>query len=521
MQASLLAERPPARARTYLAPVPALLGHALARAALDLIEAPNSAPIAGNLLIQNLVTLETTRHAVLRMPHCLVCGGAFTVLPGGAPPEGSGVNVDDARSPADLRRILAGIVDERTGIIGRLIVRPAESIVDPEMPVTATAVLARYPERMNCCHSADPDLGAGKGTTTLAAMISAVGEGVERYAAERFDPASLVHAKVSDIEGDHIPPADLANYAESQYGDCNFPYTRLDPETSIAWTRGMWLDTRSPVLVPALPVYMHYPATPAEYFCEVTSSGLAAGPTLEDAMLGAALELLERDAFMISWMTRRPGRLVRPDSSIDASAREVARQLEEKGVRVALYLLDVGLGIPTAVCVGYGDGVRWPGATVSLSAHLRPRVAIAKALLEQGHVGPYLRRLVFDEKRPIPKRPEDVHTIEDHAFYYAPKRRAKALAFLGRGGEVAAADLPEPEEVSTRALVRRVQAAGLRIAVVDVTSPDLAPTPFRVARALGPGFQQIHFGHTRARLGNPRLLALASNGINPDPHPLA
>jgi ribosomal protein S12 methylthiotransferase accessory factor len=42
-----------------------------------------------------------------------------------------------------------------------------------------------------------------------------------------------------------------------------------------------------------------------------------------------------------------------------------------------------------------------------------------------------------------------------------------------------------------------------------------------VARALGAGFQQIHFGHRLARLGNPRLLAMTTRGINPDPHPMA
>ena len=82
-------------------------------------------------------------------------------------------------------------------------------------------------------------------------------------------------------------------------------------------------------------------------------------------------------------------------------------------------------------------------------------------------------------------------------------------------------DLDEPDEFSLAALTRTITAAGLRVAVVDVTAPDLAATPFRVARAVGPEFQQIHFGHRVARLGNPRLLAMAARGINPDPHPMA
>ena len=120
----------------------------------------------------------------------------------------------------------------------------------------------------------------------------------------------------------------------------------------------------------------------------------------------------------------------------------------------------------------------------------------------------------------IPERPEDVRTLVDHALYYIPPSRAGAFAFLAEGGEVNAGELEEPPAISPGVLVSRLRAAGLRVAVADLTSPDLAATPFRVARALGPDFQQIHFGHELGRLGNPRLLTMASRGINPDPHPL-
>src|SRR5262249_51184241 len=152
--------------------------------------------------------------------------------------------------------------------------------------------------------------------------------------------------------------------------------------------------------------------------------------------------------------------------------------------------------------VVFGDGARWPGASVSLAAHLSPRVAILKALMEQGQAGPYYRRLLEQGDKPIPARPEDVHTLEDHALYYFPTSRAVAFTFLTGGGESAAAEPREPEEISLAAAVRRISAAGLRMAAVDVTSPDLLSTPFRVVRALGPDFQQIHFGHRVTRLNN-------------------
>lgn len=111
--------------------------------------------------------------------------------------------------------------------------------------------------------------------------------------------------------------------------------------------------------------------------------------------------------------------------------------------------------------------------------------------------------------------------MEDHALYYVPPARAGAIAFLGEKGTIHASDLPEPQEISSASICRGLAAAGLRVAIADVTSPDLAASPFRVARALGEGFQQIHFGHRHARLGNRRLLRMAHGPLSTDPHPLA
>jgi ribosomal protein S12 methylthiotransferase accessory factor len=525
LQVSLLAERPRPRARTYLSPTAGLLGHALAPAVLDLLATRGASPLAGRLLIRSLVTLKASLHTVLRLPACDVCGGARESRHDGAAPDDSGVRLDAARDPAELRRMLAGIVDARTGIVNRLELDSHAQAIHPDAPRTATATLGTLPDGHCCAHRCgEPGIGAGKGITPVDAMIRAVGEAVERYSAGRFERGAQLRASVAEMaetKVDHLAPERLCLYEESQYARPDFPYVRLDDATRIDWALGRWLDTGSPVYVPSLPTFYDYPAIHGEAFCQVTSNGLAAGATLTDASMRAAVELIERDAFMISWLARLPGRRILIDESVDAATREVVRQLAERGARTELYLVDVGLAVPTVVAVGFGDGKRWPGAAVAMAAHLGPHAAIRKAILELGHVGPYLRRLMLEGKQTIPDRPEDVHTLDDHAFYYFPPSRAHAFDFLGRGGATHAADLEEPEDLSLAALVHRIRAAGQRIAVVDVTSPDLATSPFRVARALGPDFQQIHFGHVLGRLGNPRLRAMAPHGINTDPHPMA
>lgn len=526
LHASRLAERPRRRARTYLSPTAGLLGHSLSLLALSLLTTPGVTPFAGQLLLRNLVELSTSLHTVLRLPWCGVCGGAHEAQSGGREREGASARLDTARDLGELRRMLAGIVDARTGIVKSLELDSSVNALYPEAPRTATAILSAPVDSHALGHGCgEPQIGAGKGLTAVDALLRAVGEAVERYSAGRFDPKTQVHASVAEVKeaasGEHLAPERLCLYDESQYARPGFPFARLDEATPIDWAVGRWLDTGAPMLVPALPTFYNYPPCRGGAFCQVTSNGLAAGSTLVDASLRAAVELIERDAFMISWLARLPGQRLLLDGSVDRGTREVARQLAERGARIELYLLDVGLAVPTILSLGFGDGRRWPGVTVAMAAHLSPRAAIRKAILEQGHVGPYLRRLMIEARHVIPERPEDVRTLSDHALYYFPPSRAVACDFLRAGEAVSAASLEEPEDLSLDALITRVRAAGRRIAVVDVTSPDLLQTPFRVVRALGPDFQQIHFGHALGRLGNPRLVSLAPHGINPDPHPMA
>lgn len=533
LQASLLSQRPTSRSHTYLAPMASLLGHLMALETFKLISRYTPSKLVGRLLVQDLVTLETTLHTVIRMPWCDICGGASqggTVPPGGSTPRdvsaGAGedagsAQLQEASTPEEVRIQLEGWVDDRVGVIRNLSLGMPDG-TDLDLPVTCSAIRGTYTEGVY--QPGVPDMGGGgKGLTTIEAMIGAVGEAIERYSAARYRKSDLYRTSYANLQADAFDPRRLCLYDDAQYADPQFPFARFDPQRAIDWTRGYWLDSGEPTWLPALPTYIDFQADPAEYFCQVTSNGLAAGSSLADASLRAVFELVERDAFMLTWLCQRPGRRLTLDGSLETAAHEVVRQLKEQGADTELYLLDTGVSIPTVVCLGLGDGKRWPGATVSLAAHLNPRIAIRKAILEQGHVGPYIRHHMLHGEQPIPNHPEDVHTLTDHALYYVPPARLNAFDALRatRMLPTPLAALAEPADISLQACIERLAADGIRVAIADVTSPDVATGAFRVARALGTYMQPIDFGYKLRRLANPRIQTLLTNGLNPYPHPLA
>ncbi len=529
---ALLSARPAARARTYLAPMAGLLGNLLALEAVRIITRFTPSRLVGRLVVQNLDSLETTSHAVVRMPWCDVCGGAGG--PSSPGPVGGVViasvesegeasppqTLSELKTPEELRRRLAGWVDERTGVVRYLVLGDAHA-TDPDLPVTATAVLSSYTE--GSFRQMEAELGSGKALTSIQAMVGAVGEAIERYSAARYRGQDLLRCAYADLPGEGLDPRMLCLYEDQQYLDASFPFDRFDPNQPIEWTRGHWLDNGEDVWLPALPTFYNYSALPGERFCQVTSNGLAAGTDLEDASRRALFELVERDAFMVTWLTKRPGQRLTLDDHFDIGIHEVVRQLQEHGAELELYRLDAVLVIPVIACLGLGDGSSWPAATVSLAADAVPRIAAQKAILEQGHVGPYIRRLMRDGKHAIPAQPQDVRSLLDHALFYTDPDRISILDTFRFGGEPARSldDLPVPEDTSLAACSQQVTKGGVRIAIADVTSPDVATSPFRVARALGTFVQPIDFGQKLRRLANPRLQAQLTSGPNPYPHPIA
>ncbi|HEX8956109.1 MAG TPA: TOMM precursor leader peptide-binding protein [Burkholderiaceae bacterium] len=538
LEKAALESRQTSRARSLLSPMAVMAGQQLAMEALKLLLQYTASTLAGQVLVQNLVTGESKQHKIIPMPWCEVCGhrhqaplprsaqhvpqigvmsGAMSAV---AAYEPAGRNpLAEVATLEQLKTLLAGWIDPVTGII-RQLTGHLPSL--PEFPVTASAGLSAF-----TAGSFDPramgQIGSGKGLDEVSAHISAVGEAIERYSAARYRTEDLTYARMSELSGDVVDPDRLVLYSKKQYGMPNFPFSPWRAHQKIHWTRGTWLGSAKPVWVPALVSYFNFTSPYQEQFSQVSSNGLAAGQNDEDAAIRATYELIERDAMMLTWYAQLPCRRLAIDSQYQGKMRLMIDSLAARGVQLELYLLDVGIHVPTVVCLGLGDGMTAPAVSVALATHGDIQVAMRKALLEQGHVIPYLCHLMRTGHR-IPQQVHEVQTLEDHAAYYFPGNKAAAFDFMRQNAAMSMdpGQWPYPLVQDAADLRRRIQAADADVAIVDVTAPDVALSPFRVARAVGVNMQPIHFGEQFKRIDNPRLRKLLNGRpVNMQPHPVA
>jgi ribosomal protein S12 methylthiotransferase accessory factor len=458
-------------------------------------------------------SLALSVHRVVGVPGCGLCGGPTASDASHCAPVGVGPHPDLAS------QAVSWFVDPRTGIINRLVLEAANSS-GVDVPIVVTAIPADAPSETAADRTRMP-IGWGKGVTSRAAVIGAVGEAIERYAACMPNAARIVWEKIGDLAGAVLDPRQLPLYDEAQYGRRDFPFVRFDPSVAHPWVAGAWLDTQTPVWVPAILAFLSLDIRFEHLFCQGTSNGLAAGTTRDEAALRAILELLERDAFMSSWRTRRPGRRVRLDSGLDSDLDTAVNGLEALGARVELIMLPSLCGYPTALCLGRGDGVRWPAITFGLATDPDALAAVRQAILEHGQTGPYLRRLMTSPGTAVPARAEAVTQMLDHAMYYFAPERAAAFDYLfDDAPPCSLRELPCGAERSLSACARDLAAAGIRVALVDVTSSDVATTPFQVLRAISPDLQPISFGYGLDRRSVPHIAACETRGPGQEVAPI-
>lgn len=431
---------------------------------------------------------SVTSHEFVPLAHCPVCGGAAQFLR--RPAQGS--------SPPGANGTLSAWVDELTGVIPALVL---DSIPDGmSLPVIATAAPP---------HVVDDDgsvrrlpVGWGKGLTPADAVRSAVGEAIERYSASLPDPARIVWKRVDDLDGELLDPRQFPLYTDEQYARKGFPFVRFDPSVRHPWVRGRWLATDGDVWIPAVTVFLSLSVERENMICQGSSSGLAASSAPDDAALRATLELIERDAFMIAWITGACGTRVEIDDSLEPGLREVLDGVEAQGGCVEVMLLPTSSCGTAVICLALGDGEAWPGVAFGLAADLEPGRAVRNAMLELGQTGPHLSRLMRSGSLDVPRDEQAVRDMLDHAAFYFPAARASAFDALREAREtISLRELLTWEgERSLEALASSMDAAGIRVALVDATAPDVATGPFRVVRAVSPDLQPISYGYGLERV---------------------
>lgn len=214
----------------------------------------------------------------------------------------------------------------------------------------------------------------GKGVTREQAEASAVMESIERYSAERRDDDIVAYGTYEQA-CEVMPTVDPV--------DMILPIWALDKlqGAEIAWTPGYELFRGQEMWVPACDVFYPYkPDTDLQLF-KFHTNGIAAGNTMEEAILHGTFELIERDAWSIAEYRNEPVRDVVVDS--DSVPGQLLEKFRAQGVEIYLKDLTSDTGVTTIGAAADDVRTRDPEMlTIGVGSHLNPEIAAIRAITE-------------------------------------------------------------------------------------------------------------------------------------------
>ena len=214
----------------------------------------------------------------------------------------------------------------------------------------------------------------GKGTTALAAKVSALMESIECWHAEARGPDR--HATARTLGPRTIALADALPRR----------VRRLDLDARWPWVRGWALASQRAVWIPwqAVTLDTTTVASTAPTF-DVSSNGLASGNTLAEAVAHGLCEVIERDA-EATWRATGDDRRVVLETIVDRRVRALVEQIRATGCRLWLWDLTSDVGVPVFGCGLMHDpsepSWRSVGFYQGFGAHLDPAIAMLRAITE-------------------------------------------------------------------------------------------------------------------------------------------
>ena len=368
--------------------------------------------------------------------------------------------------------------------------------------------------------------GYGRAYTFDESNLIAVLEALERNAGGvPQGKRSCVRGCYRDLQHDAVDPTCFGVQDPTFYDHSAFQLVPYSPALDMGWVWGYSVQSSKPVLVPEQAAYYNMRprtrAENAEFYCYESSNGCALGTGLTEAVLHGLFEVIERDAFLLTWYAQ----LSVPEIILDDFSHPLVGFLLDKveaaGYRMQVFNTTNDFGVPSMWALATSTDATRPMSYSAAGAHLNPERALLAAMIETT-VNVAFRK-EYDENRQVQLRgmlvdPTEVRTLDDHVDLYTMPEAFNRLSFLLRSDRPRArlADTFNDDErwqspdltACLQALASEIVNLGLDVIVVDQTPPEQHAFGLRTVKVLVPGALPMTFGHVYHRtLGLPRLLS--------------
>lgn len=381
---------------------------------------------------------------------------------------------------------ISSIFSSRTGIINAILERRELSLFGLYMFQSLSANTSIIFNRKSDISSG----GLGVGFTKEKALWSCIGESIERYCMSYYDLNDIFNKKLKDLPlKNRLSEFDL--YTESQYKrEKKFLNPKLD---SIDWVKlKSFRNENFYIYYPASLIYL--PFENSKPVAETSSTGVAAGKTILDAIKNSILEIIERDSVMINFTVG----LCPPEVDLtNIENKHLGNLIKKirKSYQLITFSLYSDINIPVYMSLiwrKYKNKLHYGiGASVSFDSDK----AILKSL-EECLFTYFYSKNILDLKQ---NNPDKIKTLYEHFLYY---QDPELFQFL----------IPQVKTVeyvrsitTLSKLLKEFEKNNLKIFYKDLTTIDIRNTGIKVVKVVIPGMIDLNKTHRLIRKGARRF----------------
>lgn len=487
----------------------------------------------GRVYLIHLKTLETSLHFFLPDPQCPICAqlpddSAESAQIHLEPSPKTSADSYRTRSMVELKEVLArDYLDTRTGLMnGRMV----------DLKSVFSEVSVNLPLFMG------DEVTAGRTHSYTDSEMTAIMEGLERYCG--LTPRGkrcVVHDSFRNLSDQALNPVHVGVYTTEQYAQPDFPFEPFDPDRPLDWVWGYSFLREEPILVPERLAY--YSMGCGNGLVYETSNGCALGGSLEEAIFYGILEVVERDAFLMTWYAQLPLPRLDPYSSNDPELQLMLERLQAvAGYDVLFFNATMENGIPSIWALAKNKKQKGMNLICAAGSHPDPIRAAKSSVHELAAL-----MLALDDKLEANKEDyvrmlndsSQVRQMEDHSMLYGLRESEKRFHFLlddNRSVQSFAEAFIQRKQHTDLAddlkdLIQAFRELNLDVIVVNQSSPEIIRNGLHCVKVLIPGMLPMTFGHHLVRLeGLDRVLKvpmilgyvkepLSRGQLNPYPHP--
>lgn len=364
-------------------------------------------------------------------------------------------------------------------------------------------------------------LGIGRGNTDRQMIRGAIFEYCERWVGQT-DPREAVVATYAELGERALRPDQVVGLPEAA-SRALFP--GFAPDRPLSWMNCRLENAGQTRLLPVQMV--NYLLEPGQLFSvHQNSNGCALGNSPEEAALFGALELIERDALLLTWYSKSTPPRFMLDSFACSHLTELLQLLAAAGYDVRCFDITTEFRVPTVLVLLLGRSSDKLAAFVTAACHPDPRIALHSALAEAHSLLGSAERNFARHRQRQAQQGGDLAHLRDHnqALFYGQAEQLHHFDFLRAAPEtldyadfVAAHPfVARGAAAAFRALCQVARGQGYEVIVADNTPDLLKPLGLSSARVFVPLTIAVTFGDLPVCIPEQRLARAASacNWVN-------